>query len=84
MNYGTPSGKAARAIRAILADRGESIESLANGTGIALSTLKRRLLGAPFTLDEVGLIAEYFGTSIANVITPINERVVVDAAKDVA
>lgn len=79
MNYGTPSGKAARAIRAILADRGESIESLSNGTGIALSTLKRRLLGAPFTLDEIGLIAEHFGISIAAVITPIDERLVVGA-----
>lgn len=79
MNYGTPSGKAARSIRSLLADRRESIESLAAGTGIALSTLKRRLLGAtPFTLDEVGLIATYFGVSIFEVMTPIGDRPVLE------
>jgi len=71
MNYDTPSRKSARAIRSILFDRHESIESLAAGTGIALSTLKRRLLGAsPFTIDELGLIAAYFKVSIVEVMTP--------------
>lgn len=75
MNYGTPSGKAARSIRALLADRRESIENLSEGTGIALSTLKRRLLGAtPFTIDELGLIAEYFRVPIVDVLTPLGER----------
>lgn len=69
MDYGTYSGKASRSIRIILADRRLSIEALSDGTGISLSTLKRRLLGAtPFTLDEIGLIAEYFGISIMSVI----------------
>lgn len=71
MNYDTPSLKSARAIRSILFDRHESIESLAAGTGIALSTLKRRLLGAsPFTIDELGLVASYFDVSILDVMTP--------------
>lgn len=71
MNYDTPSGKSARAIRSILFDRRESIESLAAGTGIALSTLKRRLLVAsPFTIDELGLIAAYFGVPITDVLAP--------------
>jgi transcriptional regulator with XRE-family HTH domain len=75
MNYDTPSGKAARAIRSILADRRESIESLADGTGIALSTVKRRLLlASPFTIDELGLIAQYFDVPIADVMTPVSER----------
>jgi hypothetical protein len=75
MNYSTPSGKAARAIRSILADRRESVETLAVQTGIALSTLKRRLLLAtPFTIDELGLIASHFEVSILEVITPIDER----------
>ncbi len=75
MNYDTPSGKAARAVRSILADRRESVESLAEGTGISLSTLKRRLLLAtPFTIDELGLIASYFDTSILNVLTPVTDR----------
>lgn len=75
MNYSTPSGKAARAIRSILADRRESLETLAAETGIALSTLKRRLLLAtPFTIDELGLIASHFKVSIVEVITPIDER----------
>lgn len=74
MNYSTPSGKAARAIRSLLADRRESIEALSAGTGLALSTLKRRLLGAtPFTIDELSMIAEYFGVSIVAVLTPITE-----------
>lgn len=81
MNYETPSGKAARAIRSILADRRESIESLAEGTGITLSTLKRRLLTAtPFTIDELGLIASHFGVSIVDVITPMTERPAVAVA----
>lgn len=85
MNYSTPSGKAARSIRALLADRRESIESLADGTGIALSTLKRRLLGAsPFTIDELGLVAEYFGVSILDVLTPISERMSLRPAGAVA
>lgn len=71
MNYDTPSRKSARAIRSTLFDRHESIESLAAGTGIALSTLKRRLLGAsPFTIDELGLIAAYFDVSILDVMAP--------------
>ncbi|MFC7431020.1 MULTISPECIES: helix-turn-helix domain-containing protein [unclassified Agrococcus] len=75
MNYGTPSGRAARAIRSILADRGESIEALAEATGLALSTLKRRLLGvSSFSIDELTLIAEHFGVPILDVLTPITER----------
>ncbi|MCB8043682.1 helix-turn-helix transcriptional regulator [Microbacterium oxydans] len=75
MNYSTPSGKAARTIRSILADRRESVESLAENTGISLSTLKRRLLlSHPFTIDELGLIASYFEVSIIDVLTPIGER----------
>lgn len=80
MNYETPSGKAARTVRSILADRRESIESLSEGTGIALSTLKRRLLTAtPFTIDELGLIAKHFGMPIVDVITPLSERPAVAA-----
>lgn len=69
MDYGTYSGKASRAIRILLADRDLSIEALSDGTGISLSTLKRRLLGAtPFTLDEIGLIAEFFSVPLMSVI----------------
>jgi hypothetical protein len=75
VNYSTPSGKAARAIRSILADRRESVESLAEGTGIALSTLKRRLLLAtPFTIDELGLIAQHFQVPITEVLVPLSDR----------
>ncbi|GGO59006.1 hypothetical protein GCM10010910_00920 [Microbacterium nanhaiense] len=69
MEYGTYSGKASRAIRILLADRKLSIEALSAGSGISLSTLKRRLLGStPFTLDEIGLIAEFFDVPIMAVI----------------
>ncbi|MFI8593748.1 helix-turn-helix domain-containing protein [Microbacterium sp. NPDC078428] len=75
MNYETPSGRAARAIRSILADRRESIEALADGTGITLSTLKRRLLlASPFTIDELGLIANHFEVPIIDVLTPVTDR----------
>lgn len=75
MNYDTRSGRAARAIRSILADRRLSVEALAEGTGLALSTLKRRLLGTtPFTIDELGIIADFFEVSIVDVLVPISER----------
>jgi hypothetical protein len=75
MNYESPSGRAARAIRSILADRRESIEALSDETGIALSTLKRRLLlASPFTIDELGLIANHFNVPIMDVLTPVSER----------
>ncbi len=81
MNYSTPSGKAARAIRAILADRRMSIEALADGTGLSLSTLKRRLLGhSSFTIDELVVIAGYLKVSLLDVLTPISERRVVENA----
>lgn len=75
MNYDTPSGKAVRAVRSILADRRESIESLSESTGISLSTLKRRLLlASPFTIDELGLIANHFELPIVAVLVPVTER----------
>jgi transcriptional regulator with XRE-family HTH domain len=75
MNYEAWSSKAIRAIRAILAERNESIESLSENTGIALSTLKRRLKGTtPFTVDEIGMIADYFTLPFTAVLTPITER----------
>lgn len=81
MNYSTPSGKAARAIRAILADRRQSIEALAAGTGLSLSTLKRRLLTrSPFTIDELVVIASFFEVQLADVLTPFDERRIVGSA----
>ncbi len=75
MNYESASAKAARAIRSILADRRESIESLSEGTGITLSTLKRRLLlASSFTIDELSLIARYFEVPVSDVLTPIADR----------
>lgn len=75
MNYESLSSKSARCIRALLAARGESIETLANQTGIAHSTLKRRLSGrSPFTIDELSYIAKHFGVSVAQLIAPPFER----------
>lgn len=62
MNYDTPNGRAIRSTRQILADRGLSIEWLSATTGIALRTLKRRLLGeTAFTLDEAWAISLALG-----------------------
>lgn len=77
MNYETMSGKVARTTRALLGERRESIEALANDTGIAHSTLKRRLLLiSPFTVDEVGLIAQHFNISPAQLLCPPSEKAV--------
>lgn len=74
MNYITPSGRAVKAIRIYLADRGESIEALAEGSGISHSTLKRRLRGdSPFTIDELSLIAQHFGVPVpAILVSPLD------------
>lgn len=65
MNYSSPSAKAARAVRALLHDRRESQEQLAGATGIALSTLKRRMLNVtPFTINELFAIANHMDVSI--------------------
>ncbi|GAB3292824.1 helix-turn-helix domain-containing protein [Pseudoclavibacter terrae] len=75
MNYESPSSKAARSVRALLAEKRESIESLAEATGIAHSTLKRRLLTiSPFTIDELSVIAEHFGVRVHDLLTPPSER----------
>lgn len=74
MNYESQGRKASRTIRALLADRNTSIESLAEGSGISLSTIKRRLLTGGWTLDETQQVADFFKVSIVEVITPIDER----------
>ncbi|PPI08214.1 helix-turn-helix transcriptional regulator [Rathayibacter sp. AY1B8] len=75
MNYDTPNSRAGRAIRVLLAERGESIEALSDGTGISNSTLKRRLLGATsFTIDELGLVAQYFDVPLTHVVVSPAER----------
>lgn len=71
MNYESFSSRACRSIRILLASRRISIADLAEGTGISLSTLKRRLLGAtPFTIDELGLIANFFTVEVAALLNP--------------
>ncbi len=75
MNYESLSSKAARSIRALQAGERESIEILAETTGIAHSTLKRRLLGiSPFTIDELGLIATHYGVEVSDLIKPPFEK----------
>lgn len=76
MNYSTPSARASRAVRDILHARGESQEQLAEATGIALSTLKRRLLNvSPFTINELFVIARHFGLDITQVLASPMEKV---------
>lgn len=77
MNYFT-SQKSARAIRVILADRRQTIESLSVGSGISLSTLKRRLYGeSPFTIDEMVMIADFWAVSLTEIMTPLSDRILV-------
>ncbi|QIK63798.1 helix-turn-helix transcriptional regulator [Leucobacter viscericola] len=78
MNYSTPSIRASRAVRALLHDRRESQEQLAEATGISLSTLKRRMLNiSPFTINELFAIARHFGVGIEDVLSSPMERVAV-------
>ena len=69
MNYATPSAQAALAVRALLHDRSETQERLADSIGISLSTLKRRMLCAsPFTIDELFAIARHFDVPLPHVL----------------
>lgn len=71
MNYATPSAQAALAVRALLHDRAETQERLADSIGISLSTLKRRMLcTSPFTIDELFAIARYFDVPLPQVLFP--------------
>ncbi|PIO50427.1 hypothetical protein BV502_08770 [Leucobacter sp. OAMLP11] len=71
MNYATPSAQAALAVRALLVDRTETQERLADSIGISLSTLKRRMLCAsPFTIDELFAIARHFDVPLPHVLFP--------------
>lgn len=75
MNYNTASQRAAGSIRALLAERGESVISLAEATDIPLSNLNRRLRGLqPFTVEETELIANHLGVSVGALLTPPSER----------
>lgn len=71
MNYATPSAQAALAVRALLNDRVETQERLADSIGISLSTLKRRMLcTSPFTIDELFAIARHFDVPLPHVLFP--------------
>jgi len=71
MDYEPLSSKVARSTRALLALRGETIESLAYCTDIAHSTLKRRLNGrSPFTIDELSSIASHFEVGVGDLLQP--------------
>lgn len=76
MDYEPLSSKVARSTRALLAVRGETIESLSHSTNIAHSTLKRRLSGiSPFTIDELSVIASHFEVGVADLIAPPFEAI---------
>ena len=71
MNYATPSAQAALAVRALLHDRNETQERLADSIGISVSTLKRRMLVvSPFTIDELVAIARHFEVPLPRVLLP--------------
>lgn len=75
MNYSTSSQKAAASIRALLAERGDTIIGLSEVTGIPISTLNRRMNGlSPFTVDELEVIAGHLKVSTAALLTPPSTR----------
>ena len=63
------TGVAARVatnVASTIADARESLYSVAQGTGIPLTTLRRKLAGTdryPFTVADLALIADYLGTT---------------------
>jgi len=71
MDYEPLSSKATRSIKALLAVRGETIESLSECTAIPHSTLKRRLRGmSSFTIDELSAISLHFGVPASELLKP--------------
>lgn len=71
----TPSRTAGVAIRVLLHQIGMTQEQLADGVGMSLSTLKRRLLGGSFRIDELVAISNYLGVPLDDVLTPPGSRV---------
>lgn len=62
MNYPSRSLLVANEVRAELARQRRTILELSEGTGITLSTLRRRLDGvSALNLDELQLIADFLG-----------------------
>lgn len=75
MNYLAPTERATRNIRAILGARRETIKELSVGSGIAHSTLNRRLLGASkFTIDELVAVSAHLGVSVSTLLEPAFEE----------
>lgn len=66
---GTKTQQAAANVRAELARRRMSAQTLATGVDMNRQTLGRRLSGySPFTIDELDWIADFFGVSIVALI----------------
>jgi hypothetical protein len=77
MNYQRRTEVAAGEVRALLGRNRQSISDLSASTGIPLSTLNRRLLvKAPFTIDELDLIASHFGVPMSSLLSaPLRSEV---------
>jgi transcriptional regulator with XRE-family HTH domain len=70
MNYQRRTAVAAGEVRALLGRNRQSIADLSAATGIPLSTLNRRLLvKAPFTIDELDIIARHFDVPMSTLLT---------------
>lgn len=70
MRYQRRSEVAAGEVRALLGRNRQTIAGLSESTGIPIATLNRRLSSrSPFTVDELDLIAQHFGVTVADLLT---------------
>lgn len=66
----------ARTVSALAAGRDETIEQVAAATGIAKSTLYRRIDGeSPFKAFEVAVLADYFDRPISDLYDGLDGRI---------
>lgn len=56
------------AVRAAIETAGTTANAVAKATGIPQATISRRLAGSPFTVNELGAIADHLGITLQQLI----------------
>lgn len=56
------------AVRAAIEAAGTTANAVAKATGIPQATMSRRLTGSPFTVNELGAIADHLGVTLQQLI----------------
>jgi lambda repressor-like predicted transcriptional regulator len=67
----TFTGAVRQAVKAAIAESGATLAAVSEGTGIAQSSLSRKLnTPSPFTVTELDLIARYLGVPVEQLSAP--------------